>query len=305
MKDLIESHAYHFRKEVGYDLFRRCEDLHARSCRSAGRQPVEGTGAQDRRGRVLGVRPPPAAGDAMPEENRKFYREILTLHEEQKNLDELNTTLSSVREFTAADESFESVSTDAAVPSAMRTSRRRRHELGDGNNSETDRCVDFVDELPQRRKRCLSHPNPVPVPDKEAAAEETAASPATDLLVCMEQAASALPVSSEGEVLAQETVPLPLDTDSTALIVLDTVDESLLMQSITLSSSPDTRPLLIRWSELLVAGTEGWDADRLAELMAAVTAVSKDFQRHWDWPLLMQELNVLVQGVQGVPSCGR
>ena len=61
MGDIVESHAYNFKKEVGYDLFNQCEEI-ADRLRIA--RPV-----------------PPKVGDKMSELTAKYYSEILQIHE--------------------------------------------------------------------------------------------------------------------------------------------------------------------------------------------------------------------------------
>ena len=61
MGDIVESHAYNFKKEVGYDLFAQCEEI-------AHRLHIP--------------RPrPPRAGDTMSAVDAKYYAEILQVHE--------------------------------------------------------------------------------------------------------------------------------------------------------------------------------------------------------------------------------
>lgn len=64
MGDIVESHAYNFKKEVGYDLFAQCEEIAHR---------------------LLIHRPqPPRAGDRMSAVDAKYYAEILQVHERVK-----------------------------------------------------------------------------------------------------------------------------------------------------------------------------------------------------------------------------
>jgi len=60
MRDIVESHAYNFNKEVGYDLFKRCDEI-------AKRNKVK---------KLL----PITSNDAMSSENKQFYAEIISLH---------------------------------------------------------------------------------------------------------------------------------------------------------------------------------------------------------------------------------
>ena len=60
MGDIVESHAYNFKKEVGYDLFKQCEEI-ADRLRIA--KPT-----------------PPRTGDQMTELTAKYYAEILETH---------------------------------------------------------------------------------------------------------------------------------------------------------------------------------------------------------------------------------
>lgn len=64
MGDIVESHAYNFKKEVGYDLFAQCEEIAHR----------------------LRIPPPrsPRAGDSMSTVDAKYYAEILQVHERVK-----------------------------------------------------------------------------------------------------------------------------------------------------------------------------------------------------------------------------
>lgn len=64
MGDIVESHAYNFKKEVGYDLFKQCEEIAERLRIS---RPV-----------------PPQNGDQMTELTAKYYSEILQIHERVK-----------------------------------------------------------------------------------------------------------------------------------------------------------------------------------------------------------------------------
>ena len=60
MGDIVESHAYNFRKEVGYDLFKQCEEI---ADRLRIEKPI-----------------PPRTGDQMTELTAKYYAEILETH---------------------------------------------------------------------------------------------------------------------------------------------------------------------------------------------------------------------------------
>ena len=60
MGDIVESHAYNFKKEVGYDLFKQCEEIADRL-------------------RIAKPRPP-RTGDQMTELTAKYYAEILETH---------------------------------------------------------------------------------------------------------------------------------------------------------------------------------------------------------------------------------
>ena len=60
MGDIVESHAYNFRKEVGYDLFKQCEEI---ADRLRIEKPI-----------------PPRTGDQMTELTAKYYSEILETH---------------------------------------------------------------------------------------------------------------------------------------------------------------------------------------------------------------------------------
>lgn len=62
MLDMVESHAYHFKEELGYDLFRKCEGIALRE------------GCEPPRGK-------PQPKDQMPEEDERYYSMILQEHE--------------------------------------------------------------------------------------------------------------------------------------------------------------------------------------------------------------------------------
>jgi hypothetical protein len=64
MGDIVESHAYNFKKEVGYDLFAQCEEI-------AHRLHIQRPQA-------------PRAGDRMSAVDAKYYAEILQVHERVK-----------------------------------------------------------------------------------------------------------------------------------------------------------------------------------------------------------------------------
>ena len=65
MGDIVESHAYNFKKEIGYDLFAQCERIAEKL--------------------HLYRSPSPRVGDKMTELDAKYYAEILHVHQQVKD----------------------------------------------------------------------------------------------------------------------------------------------------------------------------------------------------------------------------
>ena len=65
MGDIVESHAYNFKKEIGYDLFAQCEAIADKL--------------------HLHRSPSPRVGDKMTELDAKYYAEILHVHQQVKD----------------------------------------------------------------------------------------------------------------------------------------------------------------------------------------------------------------------------
>lgn len=65
MGDIVESHAYNFKKEIGYDLFAQCEAIADKL--------------------HLNRSPSPRVGDKMTELDAKYYAEILHVHQQVKD----------------------------------------------------------------------------------------------------------------------------------------------------------------------------------------------------------------------------
>ena len=65
MGDIVESHAYNFKKEIGYDLFAQCEGIAEKL--------------------YLHRSPSPRVGDKMTELDAKYYAEILHVHQQVKD----------------------------------------------------------------------------------------------------------------------------------------------------------------------------------------------------------------------------
>ena len=65
MGDIVESHAYNFKKEIGYDLFTQCEEIAEKL--------------------HLYRSPSPRVGDKMTELDAKYYAEILHVHQQVKD----------------------------------------------------------------------------------------------------------------------------------------------------------------------------------------------------------------------------
>ncbi len=64
MEDVVQAHAYRFKKEVGYDLFKRCTEIVSR--------------------RAIPFPPEPQRGDTLPPEHEPYYSDVLEVHEELK-----------------------------------------------------------------------------------------------------------------------------------------------------------------------------------------------------------------------------
>jgi len=246
MVDMIESHAYNFKKEIGYDLFKRCED------------------ACERRG--LPEPLPIAAGSPMPEENRKFYMEIINLHKNIKIEDGRDNEICEVDNDTEVigERSTRSRgSTEQLVDlDSLPCSRRRKSKVLDGDsvreNNEND-CMTLEDKKPEEKG---SEGNG----EKETEPTETVVET----------------VIEEPVIVVVEELP-PIDIEGLHIIVS-------LKESIHLANTESTRSTLNEVKHRFVKDTSNFTIYELVSVMTRLNRLTREFIRHGDWNLMISIL---------------
>ena len=117
MADTVEAYAYRFKRNLGYDLFRRCEDVCARR----------------------GIPPPlpkPRTADELPPTVQHFYTDVLALHEEvREELGDEHPTVVKARE----EEEALQAAKEAKLERAAAKEERARQRLESMQSSQSPR----------------------------------------------------------------------------------------------------------------------------------------------------------------------
>ena len=269
MVDMIESHAYNFKKEIGYDLFRRCEE------------------ACERRGIPDPL--PIVSGAEMPEENKKFYAEILSIHKELK-----------VQDGRDCDNQDGKDKTDE-IPSE-RPNRSR-------NGGEKTTFAD-LDLLPDSRKK---KPKPIDTNTIEEKKEGKAMS-----LEDRDSGSIEKEKLKTAEVVTAEVETVEVETAEVEAAEVETPNEVAIMEipelpplcieelpiiialkdSISIANTLDTRNLLDDIQSKFVQGTHNFSIYDLVSIMTQLNRLSKEFISHGDWNVLIDNLRGFSQNFQ-------
>ena len=243
--DMIESHAYNFKKEIGYDLFKRCEE----ACE---RREIPGP-------------LPIVAGAPMPEENRKFYLEILNLHknlktEEGRDNNETcemeNDTEVIGERATRSRASAEQLLDLDSLP----TSRRKKSKVIDSDSVRENNWMTLEDKK---------------VEDKGSECEEKVnESEPTEINVAT--------CSTETFIEELNELP-PVDIESLHIIVS-------LKDSMHSANTESTRDTLNAIKYRFVKDTNNFTIYELVSVMTRLNRLTREFIRHGDWNLMINAL---------------
>lgn len=249
MVDIIESHAYNFKKEIGYDLFRRCEE----ACQRRGiPDPL-----------------PIVAGGIMPEEHKKFYYEILNIHKEFKTQEGQNC------------ENEDNDNNEITIERSTRSSR---------NSGENVTFVD-LDSLPDcRKKKTKSIESNTFVESRKENVKLEGNNNESGEMVDIEMKKE---LETRDELDTQDTnqeskveeisqLP-PINIDDLPIMVL-------LRDSINRANTVDTRNALDLLQSKFVKDTQAFNIYDLVAIMTQLNRLSREFIRHGDWNLLINNI---------------
>lgn len=254
MVDMIESHAYNFKKEIGYDLFRRCEE----ACERKGiPDPL-----------------PVIAGSNMPEENKKFYFEILNIHKQLKS------------------ESQEGGDCENQDDNNDETILERSVRSRGGGEKITFADLDL---LPDSKKK-----KPKPTESNITSAESN-----EEKCMSLEDHDTGLIIKEVIETNNEEKVdindeasspqpelPQPICIDELPIMVT-------LKESIAASNTVNTRDDLTGIQARFVEDTHNFSIYELVSVMTQLNRFSKEFIQHGDWTLLIDNLSKFSRNFQG------
>ena len=138
MLDLIESHAYRFKRKLGYDLFKKCDEIHSKATGGILLRSGNETSLDDQEEAIM---------------NRKYYVEVLKKHEmlkQEEQEEALATTSSSKKASNNANSGAEIVVEEApTLPGSARRSLRGQRR----SNDEDEQPMELVYEPRRKRRR--------------------------------------------------------------------------------------------------------------------------------------------------------
>ena len=276
MRDIVESHAYNFNKEVGYDLFKRCDQI-------ARRNKVK---------KLL----PITSSDEMPSENKKFYAEIIELHLRLKY--EAATNNDGAIEDNHDDDkkqdhSFHDDQYDATQTNQRRSSRRR-------NESE----LEFLElPAPQRKRKAVVLDTADVGNGNETQSINEAAVIASDTAVVtsdpveMDQS-DELPTNEEIIQTIDETITTEIPPVVPEFTVED-IDSSVLMtslkQSIIDADALKQDNYFDKLMQKCTLKTRGYSILQLITMLTSLNRIVREFPRIGDIKKVVNEIENYIQ----------
>lgn len=290
MVDIVESHAYNFCKEAGYNVFKRCEDIHRRL---AGERPLPISNA-------IRVSSTPDA---------KYYKEIIALHEKvREEQGEEHPTAVRLREAVegprwegGGDEGGDGgrdggLGVALNSPAANGSIRRSKRGSDEGLLSDLP--------FPARKKSKAASPpklaasEVVMLDSDDETMDRAAATGNTDGDALVTEKDSIAVADLEGAIESKEDdkVEVASAAAEEAAIVVDEGDidrfESMmkLKESIRVAGSTGS-DLYATFTRKSVAITEGMSIASIITLVTSLNRLTHDFIGHLDFALLIARIN--------------
>ena len=277
MRDIVESHAYNFNKEVGYDLFKRCDEI-------AKRNKVK---------KLL----PITSSDEMPRENKKFYAEIIALHLRLK--DEAAANNDDVIEDNQDDDkkhdhSLHDDQDDTNQMNQRRSSRRR-------NESE----LEFLElPVPQRKRKAVVLDTADVASVNETQSINEAAVIATDATVVTTD--SVMDIDQSSELPNNEEIIQTTDESVTTEIpptvpefTVEDIDSSVLMtnlkQSIIDADALKQDNYFDKLKQKYTLKTRGCSILQLITMLTSLNRIVREFPRIGDIKKVVGEIENYIQ----------
>ncbi len=278
MRDIVESHAYNFNKEVGYDLFKRCDEI-------AKRNKVK---------KLL----PITSSDEMPSENKKFYADIIALHLRLK--EEAAANNDDVIEDNHDDDkkhdhsSFHDDQDDTNQMNQRRSSRRR-------NESE----LEFLElPAPQRKRKAVVLDTADVVIGNETQSINEAAAIATDAIAVTTD--SAMEIDQSSELPNNEEIIQTTDESVTTEIppvvpefTVEDIDSSVLMtnlkQSIIDADALQQDNYFDKLKQKYTLKTRGCSILQLITILTSLNRIVREFPRIGEIKKVVDEIENYIQ----------
>ena len=280
MRDIVESHAYNFKKEVGYDLFKRCDEI-------------------ARRNKVKKLAPI-TSGDKMPPENKKFYADIILLHYRLKDEAAANadgaTDDNHNEDNKQRGDSFHDDDQDEVTQMSQRRSSRR--------NNESE--MEFLElPVPQRKRKAIA------METGDAVSKDTESSVVNEIVAATSDPAtvteeSAMDVEQSSEVVNNdETIQAVDNIVSTEIpptepaFTIEDIDSSWLMtslkQSIIDADAFKQDNYFDKLKQKYTLKTRGCSILQLITVLTSLNRIVREFPRVGDIKKIINEIEIYIQ----------
>lgn len=295
--DLVDSYAYHFKKEIGYDLFGRCAEIARR--------------------RGLPTPVLPTVSKVIPKEDLKYYSEILRIHEELKA--EAGGDKQSSR--TSANKSQDEQEQDQQeqeryqVDTTSPSSSRRRSSRSNAGKAVANEDFISLEDIPKKRRSSRvivdsddgdDHHEAMDVEDQADNCNvrvhfQDSAAAGTAQAGSQVSSSSSSSSSSSASVSASSHVEISVQNNrsSSSGSILSDV-EGVLADDIPFVQA--FRNAIERAEQLKIQGffddcekklvncSEGWDLSSIVELLTGLNRISSEYQDHGNWDRCIEEL---------------